>query len=68
MPVNYEIFLYLNLKRAFRLIVKYLPTDVSHSAVLVQNGGNQGGRRQEAEGRGKTLPCSRSVSNSWEEV
>ncbi|MCC5601954.1 hypothetical protein LC586_22805 [Nostoc sp. CHAB 5714] len=41
MPVSYEIFLYFDLKPAFRLIVKYLPTDFGHLAVLVQNGGNK---------------------------
>ncbi|QFS43808.1 hypothetical protein GXM_01281 [Nostoc sphaeroides CCNUC1] len=34
MPVSYEIFLYLNFKLAHRLIVKYLPTDSGHLAVL----------------------------------
>ncbi|MCL6750941.1 hypothetical protein KBT16_08100 [Nostoc sp. CCCryo 231-06] len=41
MSVSYEIFLYFDLKPAFRLIVKYLPADFDHLAVLLQNGENK---------------------------
>jgi hypothetical protein len=41
MSVSYEIFLYFDLKPAFRLIVKYLPADFGHLAVLLQNGENK---------------------------